>query len=153
MELANTDTMRKRIELTAKQAAFAGLVARGVGLSEAYRQCYSTQATGPSLRVQAWRLSKNQKVAERIEELRAGNLQAQLDNDQLTQRWIIGRLREEATDTHNTATARIRALELLGKTTGMFTGSTAVAVEPRSAEEIEKEIEAKLNVVMGITIV
>ena len=125
MQRANTDTIRMRVALTSKQAAFAGLVARGVGLSEAYRQCYSTQATGPSLRVQAWRLSKNQKVAQRIEELRAGSLQAQLDNDQLTQRWIVGRLREEATDTDNTATARIRALELLGKTTGMFTSNTA----------------------------
>ena len=93
------------------------------------------------------------KVATRIKELRSGSLTARLDNDKLTHRWVVDRLGGEATDMDNTASARIRALELLGKTTGMFTGSiaAAVAVEPRSAEEIEKEIQAKLAAIMPIT--
>ena len=151
MQPTGTELSRKRSTLTPKQGQFAALVARGESLTVAYFESYDTQAGGTSLRVQAWKLSKNPKVAERIEELRAGSLRAQFDNDQLTQRWIVDRLREEATDTDNAAPARIRALELLGKTTGMFTGSTAVAVEPRSAEEIEKEIQAKLAALMPIT--
>lgn len=147
MQQASTDPVRMRVELTPKQAAFARLVARGVGLSEAYRQCYSTRANGTSLRVQAWRLSRNPKVAQRIEELREGSLQAKLDNDDLTLRWIMGRLREEATDMGSPASARVRALEILGKAHGLF-DNTVVAVEPRSPEEVEVELMERLTAIM-----
>ena len=78
MQGANTDTPRKRISLTPKQGQFAALVARGVSLTVSYSENYDTQASGTCLRVQAWRLSRNPKVSERIQELREGSLQARL---------------------------------------------------------------------------
>ena len=89
MQPTDTDTPRKRISLTPKQGQFAALVAGGESLTVAYFESYDTQASGTCLRVQAWRLSRNPKVSERIQALRAGSLHARLDNDRLTHDWII----------------------------------------------------------------
>ena len=44
----------------------------------------------------------------------------------------------------NPPSSRIRALELLGKTGGLFDDSTHVTFEQRDAEDIEKELMEKL---------
>ena len=148
MQGANTDTPRKRNTLTPKQGQFAALVARGESLTVAYFEAYDTNASGTCLRVQAWRLSRNPKVSDRIQQLREGSLQTRLDNDRRTRDWIINGLREKATNRDNPASARVRALELLGKTVGMFTGNTVVPVEPRTPEEIEEELRERFTAIM-----
>ncbi len=151
MQPTDTDTSRKRTRLTPKQGQFAALVARGESLTVAYFEAYDTNASGTCLRVQAWRLSRNPKVSERITALREGSHQARLDNDRLTRDWIINGLREEAANPDNPASARVRALEVLGKMMGMFKGNAVVTAEPRSPEEIKAELMEKLTAIMPTT--
>ena len=132
-------------QLTGKQAAFAQLVANGARLTEAYREVYSSQGQPQTLRVSASRLAKTPNVATRIEELRAGTLDARLQNDVLRRQWVIERLRNEAVSKSNSASVRVRALELLGKSVGLFDRTTTVKVEHRTPEEIETELMVKLQ--------
>lgn len=138
--------------LTVKQAAFAKLVADGARLSDAYREAYSTKftASAKSINVAASRLNKHEGVARRIGELKSGDHEATLDNEMLTQRWIMDRLREEAINPKNSASVRVRALELIGKNQKMFSDDAAVVMKERSAEEITKEIQSKVASILGL---
>jgi hypothetical protein len=61
----------------------------------------------------------------------------------------LKRLSEEADQADN-ASSRIRALELVGKTVGMFTDRIEQAeTSERSASEIEKELKARLDRLIG----
>lgn len=106
--------------LTPKQGRFAQLVAlEGLGQSAAYRQAYSTGNMKPeAIWVESSRLTKNPKVALRIEELRQGliastgwdrkRLVAELENNSI-----------RAAERHQFGPS-IRALELIGKAEGLF---------------------------------
>lgn len=57
--------------LTTKQENFAGDVARGCNLTEAYRNNYATNAADKSVWVDAWQLAQRPQVSLRIQELKA----------------------------------------------------------------------------------
>ena len=61
--------------------------------------------------------------------------------------------REEALNKENTSQSRIRALELLGKTSdvGLFIERIETITKDRTPEEIMSEIEEKLEKVIGST--
>ena len=138
--------------LTVKQAAFAKLVADGAGYSDAYREAYNTKisASAKSINVAASRLNKHPAVARRIEELKSGDVRATSDNEMLTQRWIMDRLREEATNPKNSPSVRVRALELIGKNQKMFGDDAIVVIKERSPEEITREIQTKLASILNL---
>ena len=136
--------------LTAKQEGFAQKVSRGAVLSDAYRECYAADTMKDStVWTEACKLAQHPKVSKRIKEL-----QAQIEQDRRTierrrEEWVLKRLQEEADGADN-ASSRIRALELVGKTIGMFTDRIEQADETqRTASEIEKELEAKLSRLLG----
>ena len=142
----------KEQPLTGKQEAFAKLVARGAVLSDAYRECYSADTMKDStVWSEACRLAQNPKVSARIKDI-----QADLEADRRTierrrEEWILKRLTEEADQADN-ASSRIRALELLGKslTVSMFSDRIEQSdTTDRSASEIEKELTARLDRLIG----
>lgn len=137
--------------LTSKQAQFAKLVADGAKYSDAYREAYNTKisASSKSINVAASRLAKHPRVSVRIQELKDGDLAATLDNDKITQRWIMERLQAEATNPKNSPSVRVRALELIGKNQKMFGDDSIVVVKERSSEDITKEIQSKLASLLG----
>ena len=51
--------------------------------------------------------------------------------------------------TGNPPATRVRALELLGKTGGLFDESTHVTIEQRSPEDLERELVEKLGLLFG----
>ena len=63
--------------------------------------------------------------------------------------WVLKRLSEEA-DLADNASSRIRALELVGKTVGMFTDRIEQAeTTDRTSAEIEKDLKARLARLIG----
>ena len=48
-------------------------------------------------------------------------------------------------DDSNPPSTRVRALELLGKSEGVFEESSTVVVEHRNPEDIQKELQDKLS--------
>ena len=140
----------KEQPLTGKQEAFAKLVASGSMLSDAYRECYSADNMKSStLWSEACRLAQNPKVSARIKDIQADMEADRRTVERRREEWVLKRLSEEADQADN-ASSRIRALELVGKTVGMFTDRIEQAeTTDRSASEIEKELKARLDRLIG----
>ena len=140
----------KEQPLTGKQEAFAKLVAGGAVLSDAYRECYSADTMKDStVWSEACRLGQNPKVSARIKDIQADMEADRRTIERRREEWVLKRLSEEADQADN-ASSRIRALELVGKTVGMFTDRIEQAeTSERSASEIEKELKARLDRLIG----
>jgi hypothetical protein len=140
----------KEQPLTGKQEAFAKLVASGSMLSDAYRECYAADNMKSStLWSEACRLAQNPKVSARIKDIQADMEADRRTIERRREEWVLKRLSEEADQADN-ASSRIRALELVGKTVGMFTDRIEQAdTAERSASEIEKELTARLDRLIG----
>jgi hypothetical protein len=142
--MTNGDTM------TPKQSAFAGFVAEGDSLSEAYRKAYNTAKMSENVvNNEASALAKNPKVKDAIEALKLQSRSAHNSHQKLSNDWIVQKLQDEAMNDRNPAATRVRALELLGKTGGLFDESTHVTFEHRSPEDVEMELMEKLGMLFG----
>jgi hypothetical protein len=137
--------------ITAKQAAFAAFVAEGDNNTEAYRRAYdASKMSYQVLRNSACKVAKNERVIEAVESLKMERRNQGHVRDKLTNDWVIERLQDEALNDRNPPATRVRALELLGKTGGLFDESTHVTFEQRSPEDVEKELMEKLGVVLKL---
>ena len=88
---------------------------------------------------------KMEKVKNRVRELKEQKLKARETHREISKDWILDKLRAEASDDENNASVRVRALEILAKTEKLFDDSTNVTVVHRSAEEVERELQARLQ--------
>jgi len=131
--------------LTAKQEAFAQEVASGKTLSEAYRSAYSTEnMKDSSVWTEASKLMDVPKVAQRVSHVqRAREEKSLLDHARL-KRLVLERLHDEAMNAPSDS-ARIRALELLGKSIAMFTDRVEQDEVSRTSADIEKELADRLR--------
>ncbi len=137
--------------LSKKQDEFAILLSNGCSQADAYRQAYNAgNMKDTSIYVEGSRLKKNPKVALRIEELsREKDVDRRM---QVVKRedFVLDGLTREA-ETALSASARIRALELIGKTIGLFTGRSEKVVEPElTSAELKKKITDKLSKYLNI---
>lgn len=133
-------------KLTPKQARFARLVASGTGQVDAYRDAYDTQGTPNSQRVSASRLANHPNVARQIGANTAEIQRVTARTARSRSGWIIQRLISEAEDLENTGAIRVKALEVLGKASGLFSGEADRAERRKSSTEAElqAELEARL---------
>ena len=135
--------------LTAKQEAFAQGVASGKTLSEAYRDSYDCQnMKDASVWTEASKLMDNPKVIHRVSALQKATEEKTLHDQARLRRLVLERLYEESANAESDS-ARIRALELLGKSIAMFTDKLEQETKERSADEIERELIARLERLSG----
>ncbi len=131
--------------LTAKQEHFARLVTSGMTQTQAYQEAYSTGGMKPeTVWTEASKLAKNPAVVERMNTLRA-----EIDETKRVllvnrEEAILRQLENEAFSAR-TDSARVKALELLGKHLGLFTDKVVVSEKPRSEDEIEASILERLE--------
>ena len=132
--------------LTEKQETFALKVIDGLSLSDAYRQSYRAEyMKPPTIHVEASRLATNPKVALRLREL---SKQKEADRNMQALRredFVLESLKNESL-TAASDSARVRALELMGKNIGMFDGRRDKEEEPElTAKELKQKLEQKLE--------
>jgi hypothetical protein len=131
--------------LTMKQEQFAAAIVEGKTHADAYRQAYDASGMKDgTVWSEAARLMRRPHVTARVEELRA---EAELVRQSLLmsrEEAILGRLEHEAL-TAKTDSARIRALELLGRQAGLFVERVEVEQVERSAADLEAAIKARLE--------
>lgn len=142
--------VRDTDRLTAKQEAFAQQVAGGAILSDAYRECYAAENMADrTVWTEACRLASNPKVATRIKAI-----QTERESDQRMVRlrreeYVLKRLQQEA-EQAETDGARVRSLELLGRTISMFSDRVEIEQdESKSAAELERDLEKRLRDLLG----
>lgn len=131
--------------LTAKQERFAQSIAEGSTLAAAYRAVY--EATGmqdSTVWNEASKLARHPEVAMRVQVLKGEAESARrvllLDREET----ILARLSLEAT-TAKSDSARVKALELLGRHAGMFVERAEVERLERSAAEIEAALRVRFE--------
>jgi hypothetical protein len=133
--------------LTEKQESFCQNVMSGMNYSDAYREAYDTSGMkAPTIWAQASTLAANHMVAARIEQLAAEKegerraLRLSRGDRVLAALEVIA----EAADTSDAA--RVRALELIGKSVALWSDRIEVEdTSDRSADDIEAAILRKLG--------
>lgn len=140
--------------LTAKQERFAVMVAMGMRYAEAYREAYDAEdMSQASIWNSANALMNNRLVADRVKALiDERKSQSLLADAAFVRQYVFDKLMEESSKAGNSANARIKALELLGKVdvVGMFKERAEVeSKRSRTPEEVEAELGEKLSKLMG----
>ena len=142
-------------KITTKQAKFAKLLAEGMPQVEAYRAVYNSSGNGNTERVEAHRVATNPNVAPMVERERAHRERQELRSARSRSGWVIERLVGEV-EGGDSASARIRALELLGKASGLFDSGSDRESKRQTATELEliAELESRLvEILPGIGII
>ena len=130
--------------LTQKQETFAQRVAEGATKAQAYRSTYNASGMAPTtVWPHASRLACHPMIAARVNELQA-------QKEAVQRMFAVGRTDrliaqlEYLSDHGSSDAVKIRALELLGKTCGMFKPQPE-PVPTRSPEEIQTALIDRLS--------
>ena len=134
-------------KLTTKQEHFARLVAlEDYNFSDAYRHAYDTQtASDKTIHEHASRLVNQSKVGARVHTLRLHRLEHDDTYQILVKAYLVDTLEDETIPTKS----RLRASELLGRATGLFTQKIDVTqrteyhnpLKELTIEELKKLLE------------
>ncbi len=142
-------TAKKR-RLTAKQERFVAEVIKGSTQADAYRTAYEAKGMKPSaIYTEANRLMGNPEIARRLQANRDSIQRSAVSSALSRRRWIVERLEHEAANAESDA-ARVRSLELLGKTTDikLFADIVETSTSDTSPEQVKAELEAKLTKIL-----
>lgn len=138
-------------ELTAKQATFIQAILDGATNSEAYRFAYDNNLDKPAvINHRASDLMKLPHIAYELFIARRRNEERLLRDRGQAQRFVVEHLQRivEMPGTHHSA--RVNALNLLGKYAGLFgEAGAAQDKDKRSPQALEAEIIGRLRVIMG----
>jgi hypothetical protein len=139
-------------ELTPKQAHFARCVAQGMTQADAYREAYDPkQSTAATIHTLASRVMARVEVRARVDALvkareRAVVASALTDRDK-----VLSKLRVWLEGTELTDSNRLRAAELLGRSSGLFATDINVTTRERDSSAVAAEIEHRLAALIGST--
>ena len=142
-------TAKKR-RLTAKQERFVAEVIKGSTQADAYRTAYEAKGMKPSaIYTEANRLMGNPEIARRLQANRDSIQRSAVSSALSRRRWIVERVEHEAANAESDA-ARVRSLELLGKTTDikLFADIVETSTSDTSPEQVKAELEAKLTKIL-----
>ena len=149
-EKPNLKLVKDKTKLTMKQRAFCDLIIKGkLGSQiECYMQVYDVARTKAGkipkhAHVDCSRLMANPSVS-----LRIANGLKRLETNAVasttrTRSYVLEQLMRESKESESDS-ARIRSLELLGKTCGLFSDTLEIK-ESRTSDDIESEIEEKIE--------
>jgi phage terminase small subunit len=143
-------TAKKR-RLTAKQERFISEVIKGSTQADAYRTAYEAKGMKPSaIYTEANRLMGNPEIARRLQANRDSIQRSAVSSALSRRRWIVERLEHEAANAESDA-ARVRSLELLGKTTDikLFADIVETSTNDSSPEQVKAELEQKLTALLS----
>ncbi len=128
--------------LSPKMRLFAKLITEGHSPSESYRRAYDcSNSASVTVSANACKLLKDPRVSEVVKQ----SEQAQsIISDPPALRAHIMRQLLNYSNTMKTESNQIRALELLGKSIGMFTDKVETKVERVDTEQLKAQLEKHL---------
>ena len=133
--------------LTAPQAQFAQGLIRGLTFRQAYREAYPMQTgTDSTITTSAYRLSRDPRIAAMLADALDETAEHLAEDRAATQRFVMRQLVHHAKAAKQEGT-KLKALELLGKSAGLFTHSDADKSEPVTAEQLKRELGQHLKLV------
>jgi hypothetical protein len=137
--------------MTDKQQAFVDAVFAGSNFSDAYRTAYDAQnMSAGAIHREACILAQHPKVSQRLEQMSADREREQRMQRLSRAERVVEKLEGIGIRGDTADGTQVRALELLGKTLGLFIDK--VETEDKTArdpESIRAELEARLNRLIG----
>lgn len=133
--------------LTAAQSAFVDGIVAGKTQYQAYRDSHPLDTSArPTQQAAAHRLCKHPAVAAALEARWDERAEVIVSDVVAQRRWIVGQLLQCATELRADG-ARLKALELLARSAGLFTSHQVDAAPVISAAQLKRELAGHLNVI------
>jgi len=134
------DKSGKRI--TPKMRLFASLVAQGNSPREAYRQAYNaSNCSDATVYASSNKLMSDPRISVLMEAVWTDVHKNIVDDAIAIRRHVMDQLLEHSKDTNARLNDRLKSLELLGRSIGLFTDKTESKVETVDADQLKRELE------------
>lgn len=138
---------RKRLlrPLTPGQQAFIEGIIRGKTQRQAYRDAYPEDGSSDQgISNAAAALMKHPRVSKALEQAAEETIDYMLEDKGATERWVLKQLMISVSTVKQEG-SRLRALELIGRSVGMFQASETPAAPPVSSDELKRQLAGHLE--------
>ena len=141
---------RKRIQpLTVSQVAFAQGIIQGKTYRQAYRDAYpNAQGSDASITSSAYKLSKDPRVQAMVNDALDETIEHLAEDRAHTERYVMKRLLALSKQGKQEG-SQLKALELLGKSVGMFIDKAETKPETVTADQLKKELSGHLKLLVS----
>jgi len=143
-------TERQR-PLTPKQYHFARGLIEGKTQEQAYRDAYpDAQAKPQVIKSNAWRLSQDSRIQSMLQEHWGETVEALAEDTAATKRFVLKQLLHYAKSGKQEG-SRLKALELMGKSVGMFNKTEEKTEDTSlSADQLKRDLAGHLRLLNNV---
>ena len=136
--------------MTASMMEFAKGLIEGKTQLEAYREAYpNAKANDRVLKTNAWKLAQDVRIQKMMQEHWGQTVEALTDDAVAVKRYVIKSLLELSKEAKQEG-SKLKALELMGKTVGMFKPAQAEEEEALTADQLKQELAKHLKLVGNV---
>ena len=137
--------------LTHKHLAFAKGLIEGKTQEQAYRDAYpDAQAKATVIKSNAWKLSQDIRIKTMVEESWGETVEAMTDDALAVRRYVIKQLLHHSKEAKQEGT-KLKALEMMGKSIGMFKNDMADKDEVVvTADQLKRELAGHIKLLNNI---
>ena len=133
--------------LTRAQIAFVEGIVRGETYKAAYRAAYpGDSSTDASISTSAYRLLKDPRIQKALRDAQEDDPERLMDDPAAMKRYVLTQLLRCASQFKQEG-SKIKALELVGRATGVFVLRTEQEPAALTADQLRKELSAHLQLV------
>ena len=138
---------KRQRPLTASQMAFAQGLIQGKSMRQAYRDAYpNSGAADVTVSAAAGKLAKDPRIAKLVRDAWEETQEALADDVAASRRYVMRQL-VALSKQANQEGSRLKALELLGRSVGMFREQQASQDKPLTAAELRAQLAGHLKLV------
>ena len=144
-------SMHKRERpLSASQVAFANCLIRGATLKVAYREAYpNSKANDACVMSNASKLAKDIRIKRLVNDGVEETIEHLSEDVAGTKRYVLKQLLAHSKEAKQEGT-KLKALELLGKSTGLFSDRVNAKDEVVSVEQLKRELSGHLKLLDNV---
>ena len=142
-----SDPYRRERPLTVQQISFAQGIVQGKTYRQAYKDAYANaKGTDASITSSAYKLSKDHRIQKIVQDSLDESIEHLAEDVASTKRYVLRQLLAHSKSARQEGT-RLKALELMGKTVGLFIDKTETEVKTVSAEQLKQELGQHLKLI------
>ena len=136
--------------MTSSMMEFAKGLIEGKTQLEAYKQAYpNAKANDRVLKTNAWKLAQDIRIQKMMQEHWGQTVEALTEDAVAVKRYVIKNLLEMSKDAKQEG-SKLKALELMGKTVGMFKPAQAEEDDTLTADQLKQELAKHLKLVGNV---
>ncbi len=141
-------SMSRPRALTTSQMAFAQGLVEGKTAKQAYRDAYPNALGEASISTAAYKLNRDPRIQKVIQDAWDETQDVLADDMAATKRYVMRQL-VGMSKTAEAESTRVKAVELLGKASGLFTSGNTPDRKPITADQLRRELSGHLKLVNG----